>query len=535
LSFKVLIVEDEKWIHSLLQNIVDWSVFGFEIIGFASSGWEAYHFILEHEPDLVVSDVCMPGLSGIDLIKMLRAEGRNLRFVLISGHQEFSYAQEAVKYKVEDYLLKPIEAAQVAATLSRLSSELMNERDNESQIQGMRVKLDDSIKRLRIRTFDSLLRHSDYPNEIPESEIKAISERSIPGGIYQVLLLGVDIDSSANDSLPALFYSKIDKELDGLYDESECLLTTLQTDGFLAVLLNCLPEDQADLCKRIFKQTSKLVGTYNQKTITLCVGRSTYTLNEIAESFISAKQLMQSRALHGGNRLVVENEVQYSHVNLNDLLPSYLRVSLATAFELFRANEAEELLQKLLGKVQDVEKLDPSVLFQVLDTIVKDLENRLATADTDIFQELGSPFPLEQQFLHSVGINTLFGNLTGFIIETLPRFAERQKSSLSQPIEKAKRYLKDNFNTQVSLAEIADYACLSQQYLSELFKKETGTTISDFLRDYRVSIAKTYIRDGRYRVTEIAGMVGYSDARYFSKTFKRTVGVTPKEFRRLGV
>lgn len=535
MSYKVLIVDDEKWIYDLLLRIVDWESFGFQISGYASNGLDAFQFICTEKPDLVVSDIRIPEIDGIELVKRVRAENLAVRFILISGYQEFEYAQDALKYNVDDYLLKPIEEEEIESILIKIANELRNEDSSRQEIQKMALRLDDSIKQLRLRTFEKLL-YSDSPVRVELEELNQYCEMKLKPGYFQVVLISLDIKTRMNDSISSLFYSKIEKMLrDYITPPAVLEYAILPMNDFLVLITN--HDDVAEASnyyKSVFTKVSQLVNAYDRMTITLAVGDDTEAIQEIYQSFSSAKARLYFRAVFGGNRIIEKRSVPHSRMRADNILTSKNKAELLNAFQVLDEEKVTSILEEIFNAVSSIHDISPQVVKNVLAQVLKQLENSLEYVDAGANETFHS-FTLEDKLLQCNGIKDLFGDLKSFVLSTMRDISERQKSKLSKPVERAKRYVKDFYYKPLSLSEIAKNVFLSEQYLSELFKRETGRTITDYIREYKIEMAKMFMNDTRYKITDIAEKVGYNDARHFSKIFKKLVGVTPKEYRRLGV
>ena len=535
MSYKVLIVDDEKWIHELLKHIVDWQSFGFEIAGYATNGPDALDFICEHNPDLVVSDIRIPEIDGIELVKLVRSKGIDVHFVLISGYQEFQYAQDALRYRVDDYLLKPIEEEEVAAILRKIAGELRNQENSKHEIQRMAVRLDDSIKQLRVKTFENLL-YSESSVELDLSELNKNCEMFLITGHFQVLLLAVDIDSPPNDSKFDLFFSKIEKEIITSSHSGVNESVTLHMNDFMVIVINYAEAVHATAySKSVFEMASRSVNAYNRTTVTLSAGIPVSDLGSISRSLSSAKSQMYSRAVYGGNRIIEGDRANHLFVPIDELLTPSLKACLANAFELLDSENCGQTLERIFQLIHNAFNVDPVIVFSLMKRVLEILASSIERLEDARNGSVLSSFSLEEEFLRCTTLTNLIKRFRTYILNVLSSLSEEQRLKSSKPIERAKSYIKNHFNKQLTLTEIAQYVFLSEQYLSELFSKGTGSTITDFIKDYRIQMAKVFMADSSFRICDIAEKVGYQDARHFSKVFKTLVGVTPKEYRQMGI
>lgn len=540
MKYKVLIVDDETWTYELLKRIINWNDQGFEIVGYCKDGVTAYDFICANRPHIVISDIRMPEMDGIALIKKIRANKIPIRFILISGYQHFEYAKKALKYEVDDYLLKPIEEKELENTLNKISNALNKEQNESIKANDIQEKFNNSIGQLKVKTFESIL-FSINSEKQDINDINRICQMQLIPASFQISLLFIETENNSSTALASIINLKIKKLFNEIVSSKKCEYVLWYKDGLFILFINYSQEINLDsLYQHYYNDVSKMVNNYNKATTTLAIGDIVDNIDDISNSYNTALKYLRSQIIYGknriygNNRMLAENKIIYSTISMNDILTISIKISLSNAFELLDFELAESIIKSIFDTIIDVCNIDPNVLYSTLEELLTTLWASFKKTGAEV-NDFPIPFSLDSEIIQDENLDLLFQNILTFIKRVLAYYSERQEKALSKPVEHAKIYIKKNYSKQISLGQIAQYVYLSPHYLSELFKKETGITISDFIRAYRIEIAKKLLCDSNYRIKDIAGLSGYFDARHFSKIFKKMVGITPKEYKQLNL
>ena len=201
---KVVIADDEERICQLIRALIDWEAMGLELAGFAHNGLEAAELAEKLRPDILITDIRMPGISGVELIQRLKEKNSDLEIIVISGYAHFEYAQQAIKYGVGDYLLKPVSKAELTATLEKLRQRICNRREDEQDKEELRRKAEKDVRRMRSGLLQALLDQTDLPLSI--EVLRENYYLQVSPGIFQAFWLKMDCaqDSLSDSSALAL-------------------------------------------------------------------------------------------------------------------------------------------------------------------------------------------------------------------------------------------------------------------------------------------------------------------------------------------
>ncbi len=526
---KVLICDDEYGICKLIQNLTDWEQLGMECIGTAKNGKEGLQMIHTLKPDVVITDINMPKITGLDMIKTVFEEGLDISFVSVSGYSEFDYAFTAIKYGVSAYLLKPINREELNDALASVAGKILEKRGiekkqkaNESDIQVLREKIRKTFIH-RLCTDESL--------NLAELDDDSLAEFSFcsDSGIYQVLKVSYDSEDYSVSNISTILESTSKRILRGFMEECHEAEFALY-DKNACFLINYSIEKQKtinSLCKYLLDITkNSLIGSDIVPTFGL--GRPVTFVRDLQQSALDASKAVMSRLIKGCGVLIVftdcDQNVQAVNPDEEDIencldlrnpvltvrqLEGYIRrngESFEKAAYLFLPfiNDWFKIFRNVLGKHYDFGEDEKVILEQAYRQI-----NIASSADA-VLATIKSC------------VESIYDSLL-------------KKSSISdvKVINMAKEYVQTHYAEPIELKDVADTVFLSPSYFGILFKKKTGVNFSDYVTEVRLEMAKKLLRGVEYNVCEIAEKVGYKDTSYFSKLFKKRYGVKPLEYRKV--
>ena len=525
-KLKVLLADDEERICKMLSKLIDTEDLNLEIIGMAYDGEELLNKITEERPDIVVTDISMPKMTGIDVIKSVSKLNISCKFIIISGFRQFDYAYSALKYDVVDYLLKPVEQDDLNAALGKIAWQIRHKTD--ALPEGNTHSIHNYFLLKGIKTFLTA------PQSL--SSINATFRMNFHKGMFQVVLLRIDSLGKLRSlpenpgSLHGEVQNLIKQYTGDLCDE---IVSTNDWDDIIAVLN--YPEDrfeavQAKL-KEMFQVARKTIEMFGGVTATMCVGSAYADVNLIEKSKLEATDTAWKRMDRGIGKILYADEKSPEHgLSLNPFI-SGIEKKVQKSFETLNPEEFTDAIEELFSlpkydlsnrKVKSFVRGIPEMFFDQNESIVSQLNN-----SKQIAKEIRYEMRMVTSF--SACKSTLIKNITGLMEESRDFIHNRN----TKPVRQAMEYVKKNYASQIHLDDVAGEVCLSSVYFSSVFKKETGQNFVDFLTGYRMEVAKKLLKNSNLNVKEIAYSVSYTDTRYFSKLFKKNVGLKPSDYRKI--
>lgn len=525
--YKVLIVDDEPKVSQLIKTLVDWQRLDLELIAIAHDGINAFELIKRLKPDICITDIRMPGYDGIELIKYSKEFNPNIDFILISGYQHFDYAYNAIKYGVKDYFLKPLKKDELNATLLKIIKQQNEKNKLEKNYQ-------DNILKLKEQILSNLYFEKDDTLSMV-TNLMELDDVTFNKECYQALVFKLDFDfDESNNELIAVLAEKLSSIITNNF-------TSVQIEFANAILDNCIfgIANYSIESKKTFRKTlnniineSLILGDANMNiALSIGLGSIQTSLECISLSIREAKLALK-------DRLVTGEAVNYYNFKYHsfDMRPSIItqdrRNRLLYLLEAFDVNE----LRKWLENVENEILLLPDISGQyVLDTISEICEVlqfyvSSFTKASNVAEFLLSELIVAVNVQKNIkGIFSIVRKYTSGIVQHL---SAEHESELSRPIREAKKYINDNFSSDIDLYKVSSIVGYNPTYFSLLFKKETGTNFLEYLTNVRIKGAKQLLKDSSNTVLSICNEVGYSDVGHFTKLFKKTTGLTPVEYRK---
>ncbi len=535
-SLRVLIAEDEIAIANLIRSLIDFDRLHLEFAGFALNGESAYEMILEKKPDIVVTDISMPVLSGLDLIKKVQDEKLPVHFIIISGLTYFNYALSALKMGVEDYLLKPINKEELNDVLEKTILKIASARKIDYQIQ--KLGLDSHLQALKLRrTFlTDILYNKEYPSNAEETSINNEYGYSFLAGTS--FLMGITlVDGISSLNLPT--QNVIIEQLMRSFQtelKKHCIdMEVYNKNNQFVFLLNYHPNQEGQVLGAIafmLDDMTTYLENYGQLKLTVSCGVPAVKIQGLPYSMETAQKALIARILLGSHQILYAKNLLKQNTSPENI-PSISELSaLRSCIEIHDRKKLESLLKKMFQETAARCKNCPHLL---LDSFCQMFSALLS----DFSQHKMISVSLPDTYLRYCdaietydALHPLISFTVSFLTEILP-ISEQADNRENRLIQTAKTYIADHYNENLRLEDVAEQIYLAPSYFGVLFKKETGESFSSYLTLVRMEKAKELLHDTRYNIAEVAAAVGYTDKRYFSRLFKEQVGVTPKEYRKI--
>lgn len=536
---KVFLVEDEIIIRQSIQRMIPWNEYGYELVGEAADGEMALPMIREKKPDLVITDIRMPFMDGLSLIKLVKKELPETKMVIISGYDDFNYAQTAIALGVEQYLLKPISKNKFIHILEDIREKYI--RENEQKIYFEKFEQEKQVYEQHSRQdfFATLVQ-----GNTPLQSIFAKAENlqiDITAESYNILLFSMH---SLEDNRVILDqYSEhtadLQKSMEQLFQNSkEYLLFRYQIFSYAVIIkgrkdtIGILTEECISNLKQLFSVKNSGVDWF------ICTGNPVDRLSQLGESYQSAMKAFAFRYMedkkiiryedHQNGNFEAKDKMDLKNVDINALNPDIIRNFLSNGLE----DETEEFVHNYLRLIG--ENAIKSRMFQ--QYLLLNIHFNIVS----FMQKIG----YEKEFLQDQTEGAMLEEvqdikvLERFIIErlnhTIALREEKCKNQYKSVIDKAVEYINENYmDEEISLNKVACVANVSANHFSALFSQEMDRTFVEYLTDIRMRKAKELLRCTNMRSGRIALEVGYKDAHYFSFLFKKTQKMTPSEYRNI--
>ncbi|OAS14899.1 response regulator [Paenibacillus oryzisoli] len=534
--YKLVIVDDETAVRGGLSKFVQWSDYGIVLAGTADDGDTGLELVQRVKPDIVLTDVMMPVMDGIQMSKEIRERFPEIKIVFISGHNEANLLRSAMQVHAADYIFKPVKRTEIQKMIENVVRVLRSEEKERNRLKDMEVKLTQSMPLLREKFLMALIQDGDAkPDALRERAAFLNLELPIEKP-YLVLAITIDDSNevlgnrSERDkqlfsySLLNVVQELIDQYLHGYAFENRAA----EYVGLL-VLDDQMIEPEATLLS-LAEAIRDNLRRWLQISVTIGVGERAANISMLPASFRHARDAADQKWYMGKNQVITMDSLEIGEANpirfdagQSERLVSVLKSGDKHRLEL----EMESILEPLAQIRKDAFKYGRQVGLQMIalaGRLLLDLN--LLTREKEE-QEAW----LLDRLLKIETMAELKSIVSDYLYNVCCWIQEKRSGRSSNVIEHIQTYISDNFTKNLTIAEIAASVYLSQTYVSLLFKQETGETIYEYLMKVRIAKAKELLRDPRIKFYEVCELVGYTDPSYFSKLFKKMTGLTPSAYR----
>lgn len=536
---KMLIIDDELNICRLIMKLVDWDMLKLECAGIAHDGQEALRLAQISEPDLILTDIRMPNDTGLEFIQKYSKISPQTLFIIISGYHSFEYAKQAIKLGVFDFLTKPLNQEDLNNTLFRACHAIIKNRENHKALAHFE-KIRERFHHISSNVRKEFLTNLTHGTEIRFQTVDEINHAynfQFQKGYFQFGNICLDTDTPNEKYSPTLF-ARVERffreNLAAYCCESEYLHTKKQ----FIFLLNYSQENK----KRIFTQFREMLVTVRDFIaqnfsfyVTLNLGKAYTDVVCLSDSWRESQICQNSRVVLGINRIIYYPKhfsEQYTSLPQFPQTASFWH-SIRKNIELQNREQTMLSYQKLTANMDSFFQAHPGTAYIWYETCLKNLytifremhfpENISESSNPDFINLLYSCYRISQ--MDQIILN--------FISQAFDAYEQSVQKSDSKMIHVIKTYIHEHYMEKLELEDTAGQVYLSPSYLGILFKQQTGQNYTDYVTNVRMEKAKEFLRNVDLSIAEVAFAVGYKDVRYFSKTFKKKIGITPKEYRKI--
>ncbi len=526
---KVMIADDEERICQLIEALIDCDALHMEVVGVAHNGLEACDLVKKRKPDILITDIRMPGYSGLELIEKIKASEADLEIIIISGYAHFAYAQTAIKYGVGDYLLKPINKEELTGTLQKLGERIWKRRQSAEDHWRIQQKNEADIRLFQANVMNRLTEESTWKPSLEELREKYYLR--VKEGVFQGFMVKVDCEKEGAIS-PAGINIILDK-VQSLLENSlnyRCEEFVLRTKGSGCIGFLNYGGEKTEEIRRIFRdclnQMEGEKGIFGPVTFTAALGGVERGAEGLQESVRQAALTMEDRLLRGTGKLL-ERAPSPSAIHEQNILERYVR-QIVHAIEVMSAQEAAEAVEQMRSTILEVRDVKG---FEVRELVYSAAGLFLSQVEVKNRAEAIKDF--EERCSLCGSADELFSRLCSLQKDYVEEMSLRHEADTVRPIRLAKQYIQNHYSEPITQEEVSGAVGLSAAYFSALFKKVEGEGFAKYLISFRMEKAKALLRETNIPVSKICQQVGYNDLKHFTHTFEKATGVKPTVYRKM--
>lgn len=534
--YRILLVDDEILVRDAIKENIDWNGIGCELVGDCENGQQAVEFVKENPVDIVLTDILMPYMDGMELSHFLHDNYPDIIVVIFSGFGEFEYAKKAIQYNVSEYLLKPVTAVELTAVINKMKEKVNQKRLEKQNMEKLTEASENYRKNAQIIRSKAIEALVNCTTNVDES-LKRLQNMGIELSAvrYRVAMFDIDLYSD-------MYQLDVEKRQESalmafvLYNISDEIVTrenagiAYQEGGNRICILfqekwcRDFTAKTKSICKEIQDKMKEVMGI----DVSIGIGEWVKTPGELLVSHDTASQVIQYRYLLGGKLLIDMAETKLGQsVPIDNLLDK-----LVDAMK----TEKQESVEKIFAEIKNAIKsglVDKSRACMYLQQIVRTLDRVCEDVSADMKCVSNGRDDLLYKITEQKSFDSACRIVENYVLKIFKLLSDMNSSSGQRQARLAVDYIQKNYmDPDLSLNDICSYLNISTSYFSTIFKEMTGETFTEVLIRTRMEKAKELLQNTTMKNYEIAEKVGFSDPHYFGISFKKMTGVTPTEYAR---
>ncbi|WP_162341507.1 response regulator [Paenibacillus paridis] len=506
--YKVLIVDDEHFIRERLVTMIPWGEYDLEVAGVAEDGASALELIEQLSPDIVISDIRMPDMTGLDMIARAAARKPDIRYIILSAYGEFDYARRALQLGVTDYLLKPTRPEELLQVLLKQADYLA-----QLQVQKQRVRRNQYYEESIRSQYIQELILGNHPGYEWQEECANVGLEWMLKGELRLFLVTLEghatIDKSAQFAVQNVLYELLSEY------EAVCAIRLSFGKWLLTTGGSAVEEELLSMAQRLYESIER----FTKQKVHIMVSEAGQSPLELSRLFWETEKMMEYM---GESQ---EEPIRFLRPSSRELAYLQWTKPMAELIEWMKGGETEQVVRWL-------NHLTPSFLewelgaarrwcFEWLTTI----REHIQTGEENVLPDT------ENLKMRIAGQNKIKDLLQFFIHDIHHLIHQRHRKGSHRLIRLALERMEIQYDRDIQLTTVAEELSISPVYLSELFKQQTGVTFRAHLLQVRMAAALRLLKDPTLKVYEVSYKVGYNKVEHFVKLFKKEYGMTPSEYR----
>lgn len=527
---KLLIVDDEPLVQAGIKSMINWEEYNISIVGTASNGAIAYDMIKELEPDIVITDVKMPVMSGLELAKKCHEENRELPcFIILTSYEDFHFVKEAIHYQVVDYLIKlELTPESLGTTLERAVARVEEYRKNNLTASSSM----DSVSLLKAQFFTRLLLNLFESEQQFQTQVDNlnIDFHYDSFAVSYVEIFSNKSSQMTSDKRISLYTSSLQMASELISKYIPCHVLSMDVKHFCIIFFlesGSVAEDK-EIIQNALSQVSTMLFNYYSVNIYASVGSVVNTPFQIASSYQDAKQIFSK--ITPSKSILFFDEISDEEALKNVFNMSLFREDIRKAYAEFNESSLYDIFTNIMGLFENqsahyMQALDAagSILYLSLSLL-----NNGEQTVSEIFADKPNGYRSLYELTSVEQIIEYMKTLRDGLCEI---FREHNKDYKNHIVINVKKYINEHVKEKLTLNKVSEVFNISPNYLSVLFSKYSDIGFSDYINQCKIEAAKKMMSESDYKIYEISDILGFESAFYFSRVFKKVTGLSPRDYK----
>lgn len=531
MGYSLLIADDEIKIIQLIKELGHWEQLGIKIVAECHEGRETLNQIHALHPDIVLTDIKMPEVDGIEIIRQTMQHDPKPFFIVLSGYRYFEYARNAIQLGVEDYLLKPIDELALNEALKKVCQKIDAGRNQEQSMGQLRTYMAQE-KKTALENFWQTVRNNTSlinPNFIGREVCNNSYHLCFDYDIFQCVNISISIDSLLGNQ-DHMLSEKIERICEYALAEHCIYYITKNYAGEYGLVLN-FARDKGRIVYQgisaLFYSIKDLEEIYGEFRLYIGISEKKLLIKQLGDAWREAETAAGGSLIYRDSRMIDHSQLEtLSRFSVRDILTEEEELRLCNFVESLQFDQIGLIFGNIVQKALKHSNAYPGDMLEFINHLTR-----------CIVRDEGDEEPFREEILHLKQNSYSFTQLINQYYQACDKYLHRIKTNLElrrgKVIDDAVQYIHAHYAAVLSLEEIAEQVGLSANYFSRIFKAKMGVGFVEYLTRIRMNEAKEFLVESTDSIKEIAHRVGYYDDKHFTKTFKKQVGISPKEYRKL--
>lgn len=525
--FKILIVDDERHIRNGIISIIDWSSMDCKVIKDCANGLEAVEYLKSNDVDIVICDIKMPGMNGLEVAEYVKLNKPRTKVILLTAYSDFNNAQLAIKHNVSEYVVKTEFIDELPSAIEKVKKAIVEQREKETNLETLRLIINEKQEDLKHKFFMELAEATliDKQEMVEKLQEYKLNDKTYYVINYETTPLKSFFSSEYNNEYKDI--KVINNFINMVFKDYEYNIVKMGRNLGMIILYCNITNIQVANIEILLKDVNNMVNQFTSYSIKFGISDKHQGVENLSKAYKEALSAL-SKVYSNSAKLNIK---VYKHQE--DIPGNSSSIENIEGIKSLMTYGNLEEIKKDLIKIFDYYMNSNLSLEQVKTKMILLFSASLATfenyniiqhnlkeQETIIYQKIS-----ECKSLQSIIEVSLF------IVEYILDIAKNNESSKSLLVREANKYIRENYNKNISLNTIANYLHVNNSYLSRLYKKETGGTLIEALNRYRIEVAKKLLKRPSARIFEVGMEVGIEDPAYFTHVFTKYCGCSPKEYK----
>ena len=520
--YKVLLVDDEELDLEGMKRFIPWSDLGMEVSGSVNNALSACEIIEQEAIDILVSDVNMPYMSGLELARVALERKPNVRIIFVSGYQEFSYVQQALSLKAYSYVLKPMNDSELIASLLKVKRDL----DEEIKQREVEMAYREAIP---IVKSDILIRLLEREEESEESLSHMMKSYGFDQMNWPIRVALIELDNlnwreagdfASQRKMSRIFLQQIQESMTALGITSYCKLSSQR----IALLL----EDGS--VHQVVSNLTERIQQHMDSSVTTGIGEPVYGIDQLQMSYRQAVEAVEGKMFLGKGNVIRYEDVSAEPGMLDARMLEERMATLLKAMEEYELVQICDELENLFGTITSLRSR--FTVHNMSNYIIWKLDQYLSSKNEDLFELLGMEIHHLDILMQFETVSDIRSWFRQRMFEISERLYEKNNSKDSKFIRNVISIMKERMSENITIKDIAQHFSFSPSHIGFLIKEKSGSTFNELLVQLRMEKACELLKQPGVKIYEVADQVGYRYLPYFSRQFKERFGMTPLEYRK---